>query len=270
MKWSKVTMSLQEKDGRSKISKITEYPPEAKKIVACFGSSSTAAKGPYDWIHDLEDRPGNEHFHFLRFAAGGDLSYNGLQRLPEIIDSHPDYVIILMGVNDVLALTSKTHYRLTKYLLRKHLPMSPSPEWYRENMREIVRRLKSDTSAKIALCSMQPIGEDPKSTNQFQAEINRRISEYNNILLEIASIESVTYLPFYERFEDLILVSPGQTFTSFKILPLYRDVLRQFILHKSNDEIGIVNGWRYHRDGIHLNSISGKILADMVQEFINK
>ena len=48
----------------------------------------------------------------------------------------------------------------------------------------------------------------------------------------------------------------------------YRDVFRQFVLHKSHDEIGHLNGWRLHRDGIHLNSRSGKILADLVQEFL--
>ena len=35
-----------------------------------------------------------------------------------------------------------------------------------------------------------------------------------------------------------------------------------------HDEIGRLDGWRFHRDGVHLNSISGKILADLAQEFI--
>jgi hypothetical protein len=79
----------------------------------------------------------------------------------------------------------------------------------------------------------------------------------------------VSYLPLYERVHKLILASPGRAFTSFNFLPLYRDVFRQFVLHKSHDEIGHLNGWRLHRDGIHLNSRSGKILADLVQEFIS-
>jgi hypothetical protein len=35
------------------------------------------------------------------------------------------------------------------------------------------------------------------------------------------------------------------------------------------NEIGKLNGWRFHRDGIHLNGRSGKILADLVQEFLS-
>jgi hypothetical protein len=40
------------------------------------------------------------------------------------------------------------------------------------------------------------------------------------------------------------------------------------VLHKNHDEIGQLNGWRFHRDGLHLNSRSGKLLADLVHEFI--
>src|SRR5260370_33849878 len=136
-------------------------------------------------------------------------------------------------------------------------------------MQAIVRRMKSDTSARIALCSLIPIGEDPGEAFPFQAEANRRIEEYSMILKGLASAEAVSYLPLYERMHELILASPGRAFTSFNFLPFYRDVFRQFVLHKSHDEIGHLNGWRLHRDGIHLNSRSGKILADLVQKFIS-
>ncbi len=238
-----------------------------KAVVACLGASATAAIGSYDWIRDLAERPGNAAWRFYRFAEGGDLAYNGLERLPDIINCHPDYVIILLGDNDVLALISKKHYQFVR--LTKHLPSQPSLEWYRETMQAIVRRLKSETKAAIVLCSLIPIGEDPSSSNPFQAEANRRIEEYSAILKDIAREEAVSYLPLYERLHELILASPGRAFTSFDFLPFYRDVFRQFILHKSHDEIGQLNGWQFHRDGIHLNSRSGKLLADIVQEFLS-
>lgn len=238
-----------------------------KAVVACLGASATEAIGSYDWIRDLAQQPGNAACRFYRFAEGGDLAYNGLERLPDIINCHPDYVIILLGDNDVLALISKKHSQFVR--LTKHLPSQPSPEWYRETMQAIVRCLKSETKAAIALCSLIPIGEDPGSSNPFQAEANRRIEEYSAILKDIAREEAVSYLPLYERLHELILASPGRAFTSFDFLPFYRDVFRQFVLHKSHDEIGQLNGWRFHRDGIHLNSRSGKLLADLVQEFLN-
>jgi lysophospholipase L1-like esterase len=241
-------------------------PGAVKAVVACLGASATDATGSYDWIADLAQRPANASVRFYRFAEGGDLAYNGLQRLPAIIDHHPDYVIILLGENDVLAFISRKVAQFDR--LTKHLPSTPSPQWFRETMQTVVRRLKSETKAAIALCSLIPIGEEPGSTNPFQAEANRRIQEYSAILKDIAREEEVSYLPFYERMHELILASPGRAFTSFDFLPFYRDVFRQFVLRKSHDDIGQLNGWQFHRDGIHLNSRSGKLLADLVQEFL--
>jgi len=242
-----------------------------KKIVACLGSSSTAAKGPYDWIRDLEQRPDNSQLRFLRFAAGGDLSYNALQRLPKLISFRPDYVVTLIGGNDVMAsMPEKSQPTYYKVLLKlsKHLPRRPSPDWFKENAEIILTELKSNTSAKIALVSLPPWGENFDSPDPFQSELNRLFAQYNAILKEISVTYKVGYIPFYERMEELIRASPGKSMTGFKILPFYRDIFRQLVLHKSNDEIGEMNGWRFHRDGIHLNSTSGKLLANMVQEFL--
>lgn len=238
------------------------------KIVACLGASSTASasRGLYDWIGDLERRPGNESLRFRTFAAGGDLAFNGLQRLPAIVKCHPDYAVVLLGGNDVLALLSKKVLRLNRLLMKRL--SKPSPESFRENMLAIVRGLRSGTSARIALCSFQPFGEDPASKDPFQVEANRLVEEFNMMIKEMASDEAVGYIPFYERMHELIVASPGRAYTSFDILPFYHDLFRQWFLHKSNDEIGWMNGWRFHRDGIHLNSVSGKLLADLVQEFL--
>ncbi len=56
----------------------------------------------------------------------------------------------------------------------------------------------------------------------------------------------------------------GSVFLSF-----YRDAFRLLVLHRSLDEIAQKNGWRFHTDGLHLNSRGGKILTDLVQEFIS-
>src|SRR5262249_24325546 len=153
---------------------------------------------------------GNASLRFVRFAQGGDLAYNGLQRLPNIVTLHPNDVIILLGENDVMALISKKVARFVR--LTKHLPGQPSPEWYRENISAILRRLKQQTTARIPLCSLIPVGEALDATSPFQAEANRRIEEYSAILKDIAREEAVSYIPFYERMHDLILASPGRAF----------------------------------------------------------
>jgi lysophospholipase L1-like esterase len=238
-----------------------------KTIIACLGSSTTAARGTYNWIGELERRPKNASLRVYRFSDGGDLAYNGFRRLPNVIARHPDRIIVQLGGNDVLATIFANMEKFVR--LTKHLPHEPSAGWFKENMKAIIRGLKQNTMARIAVCSHIPVGEAPESTNRIQSELNHRIADYNVITKEIVAEEGVSYLPLYERMQEIILQSPGKEFTRLKFLPFYRDVFRQYFLGKSNDQIGDLNGWYLHRDGVHLNRRSGKILADLVQDFLD-
>jgi lysophospholipase L1-like esterase len=237
-------------------------------VVAYLGSSSTAGKGQaFDWIGELKQRPCNKRFRFYNFGVGGDLAYNALQRLPDVLARCPEKVVVWIGGNDVLALVSRKVERF--FRISKHLPCAPSPEWFRENLRAIARLLKVETSATVALCSLPPIGEDPVSANPFQSELNRRIEEYSTTIRKVAREAEVGYLPVHEAMLAQIRASPGRAFTSFRFLPFYRDAFRVLVLRKSPDEIARMNGWRFHSDGVHLNSRGGMIVANLVQEFID-
>jgi hypothetical protein len=41
------------------------------------------------------------------------------------------------------------------------------------------------------------------------------------------------------------------------------------ILRRSFDQISQRNGWELHIDGIHLNTKGGRILTDVVQQFLD-
>jgi lysophospholipase L1-like esterase len=238
------------------------------QVVACLGSSTTASKGTFKWIDELEKRPQNKQFRFVNLGVGGDLAYNALQRLTSVVACHPDKVVIIIGGNDVLSLVFKNVRGF--FSGWKHLPSEPSPEWFRENLQAMVRRLKKETSAKIGLTSLPQIGEDPNSTDPVQKELNVRIEEYSRIIKEIAQEEKVSYIPFYERLHEQIVASPGRAFTRFSFLAFYRDyLLREFILRRSFDEIARMNGYTFHIDGVHLNSRGGMILTDLVQGFLD-
>ena len=238
-------------------------------IVACLGSSSMAGKGQaFDWIGELERRPRNKRSCFLNFGVGGDLAYNTLQRLPAVLACHPDKVVVLVGGNDVLALVSRKVRRF--FRIWKHLPCEPSPEWFRENFRAIAHSLKTESSATVGLCSLPPIGEDSASANPFQSELNRRIEEYSAIIREIALEQNAGYIAVHEAMLAQIMKSPGRAFTCFRFLPFYRDAFRVLVLHKSPDEVARINGWRFHTDGVHLNNRGGMIVADLVEQFIDR
>jgi lysophospholipase L1-like esterase len=239
-----------------------------KIIVAFLGSSSTAGKGQaFDIIGELKRRRRNSRFDFRNFGVGGDLAYNALQRLSQVVASRPEKVVVWVGANDVLALVSPKVRRF--FHMSKHLPAEPSPEWFRENIQAIVHRLKNETTASVALCSLPPLGEDPTSALAFQSSLNRGIEEYSETIRDVALKEGVGYIPLHEAMLAQIQASPGRAFTSFQFLPFYRDAFRVLVLRKTPDEVAQLNGWRFHSDGIHLNSRGGIIAADRIQQFID-
>jgi lysophospholipase L1-like esterase len=238
-------------------------------VVACLGSSSTAGQGQaFGWIDELSRRPQNNRFKFLNLGVGGDLAYNAIERMPNVVAARPDKVVILLGANDVLTLVFENVRRLVGGLM-KRLPRDPSPEWFQENLEAIVKGLKLETSSQIGLCSLGSIGEDPDSTNPVQHELNVRVEQFSAIIKEVARVESVSYIPFYERLGERIVASPGQALTAFRFLPVYRDTFRYFVLRRTSDEIGTANGWQFHVDGVHLNRRGGMVLAGLVQEFLD-
>jgi lysophospholipase L1-like esterase len=240
-------------------------PTSTKRtIVACLGESLTKGEVSYDWVADLGSRPQNASVRFVNLGVGGDQSYNALRRLPRVIQCRPDKVIVLIGAGDVINTISPT--RQFVFRIWKRLPRKPSPEWFEENIRQIVTTLKRETAARVALCSLPVAGEDP------EAEVNRRARAYSAILRRIAHEENVRYIPFGERMTEQIAASPGRPFASNFLLDFLsqcRAAFKILVLHNRNlDEIGKQAGWQFHVDGVHLNSRGGRILADLAQEFV--
>ena len=239
------------------------------EIVACLGSSTTAAKGTYNWIDELAARPQNSRFRFVNFGVGGDLSFNIARRLDPVMRVAPDRVIILIGTNDVLASVFPNFRRFTRAL--KRVPEEPSPAHFKDNLELIARRLQQETSATIALSSLSPVGEAPGSDDAVQARLNELVAAYNRIIGDVSHSSGAYYIPLYERFRDQLDRSVvAKPFTRFSFAAFYRDYLfREMILRRSFDEISQRNGWEFHIDGIHLNTRGGRILTEVVQQFLD-
>lgn len=129
--------------------------------------------------------------------------------------------MVLIGANDVLTMVFKN----ARWVLggwMKHLPRDPSVEWFQENLEAIAQRLTQETTAQIALASLGPIGEDPDSTNPIQQELNARIAQLSGIVKQTATSHKTGYIPFYEKFHEKLLASPGKALTDFRFLPIYQ------------------------------------------------
>jgi lysophospholipase L1-like esterase len=241
----------------------------AIETVACVGSSTTASKGTYRWIAELESRPQNTRFRFVNLGVGGDLSFNTVRRLRHVIGIQPDRVIILIGTNDILASVFPNFRRIVR--VWKGLPAEPTVERFEEVLELITRRLRQETSARIALSSLAPVGEDPHSLDVVQSRLNDLCAAYNGVIRDVSSREGTDYIPFYESFRDqLVHLHAAKPFTRFSFRSFYRDYLfRETILRRSFDEISQINGWELHIDGVHLNTRGGRILTEAVQQFLD-
>lgn len=238
------------------------------ETVACLGSSTTASRGTYKWIDELEKRPHNSRFRFLNFGVGGDLSFNTVRHLDRVVAQGPDRAVVLAGTNDIMATVFPNFRRFVR--VTKHLSEEPSPARFEENLAVIVHRLQREANARVALSSLAPLGEEPVSAHPVQARLNELVTIYNGIIREAASRGSTDYIRFHENFQErLAKARTTKPFTRFSFPSFYRDYLiRQMLLRHGFDDISRTNGWQFHIDGIHLNTEGGRILTDVVQQFL--
>jgi lysophospholipase L1-like esterase len=233
-----------------------------KHIVVCLGASMVRGQVSYNFVNLLDQRMAGDGFQFINAGVAGDQAYNVLVRLDSVIDYRPDFVIILVGTNDVTATLSPTLARISR--LTRKFPQPPSAKFYRYNMLRIIKTLREKTSAKIALVSLPILGEDLESIP------NQRIKEYNALLKEIADEEQVSYLPVYglqEEYLRKVQQGSGRPYKSGGMLSI-KALARHYLLRQSFDEISRKHHFLLVTDGIHMNSRGATFIADEIESFL--
>jgi lysophospholipase L1-like esterase len=236
------------------------------KTVVCFGASLTAGTVSFNYLDLLGARPLLADFQFINHGINGDLAWNGLERLDRVIAERPDFVTILIGTNDVNATMSERN--LLRYKAFNHLPMEPTPTWYECNLGTIVKRLKQETGARLALLSLAVIGED------LEHEANRKIALYNDAIRRVAREENIAYLPLHERMVAYLREHEDDRARLPSRLE-YRDGLHNIgnalALHATGlswDEVSRRNGLLVTTDTLHLNSVGAGMIADLIETWL--
>jgi lysophospholipase L1-like esterase len=238
------------------------------KTVVCFGASLTAGTVSFDYLELLRARPSLAGFRFMNHGVNGELAWNGLQRLDKVIAEQPDVVTILIGTNDVNATLSERNRM--RYVTFNHLPHDPTLAWYGESLRAIVRRLKAETSARLALLSLAVIGED------LEHEANRRVVLYNEVIRRLALDEAIDHLPLHEQMVAYLQEHEKDRANLPPRLE-YRDGLinvgNALALHATGlswDEVSRRNGLLVSTDCIHLNSVGAGMIADQIEGWLSR
>jgi acyl-CoA thioesterase I len=232
----------------------------ATTVVACVGDSITEGVGSGDWVAMLRDRIALHGSQIVNAGVAGDLSWNVLRRLDAVIQCRPDVVVLLVGTNDVAAESFSSVGRL--FLQLKGIRRMPSIEWFIENVSSTLRRLRSETDARIAVLEIPILGED------LNGETNGRVNRYNEALHTIADENRVTCLPLHQRLVELLPpnhVPPPYQRTMGLVLKVQ---FEHHVLHRSWDELSAKNGLVLLTDHTHLGERAAGVVADLVAEFL--
>jgi lysophospholipase L1-like esterase len=224
-----------------------------KKRIVFLGASITQGKVSCNYVNILKKKTGTKSYRFINLGTAGFESFNVLKQLNKVISKKPDFVVILVGTNDV-----------TSRKLKK-IPHAPALHFYCANIQAIINRLKKETHSKIAISSIPVLGEDLESIE------NVRICEYNTELKRISENEKIAYLPVNEQQKDYLekeVDGKGKKYENDSKMP-FRALVQHFILGKSFDEISKRNGFLLLTDGIHLNSRGAAMIANEIEKFLN-
>ena len=233
-----------------------------QKVVVCIGDSLTHGRVSHNYVDDLDQRL-PDTYRFVNAGINSELAYNVAQRLDAVIALKPDYVTLLIGSNDVLGSLGKES--AARYIKKWNLPQTPDRPWFRENLEQIVGRLKKETRARIALMSLPPVTED--STHPGY----RRARDYSTVIREIAQKQAVAYLPLNELLTFAIEGEPRNNERMFKgpeRTLLYKAIVSHYLLGKSWNRIAGENHFLFLTDFIHLNQKGAGIAADLIDAFI--
>jgi lysophospholipase L1-like esterase len=232
------------------------------KKVVCFGDSITRGVFSHDWVGYLAKKLAGRKIVFANHGRDGELAYNALQRLKAVSAEDPDYVVVLLGTNDVNATLNESSMR--RYIRGAKLPQAPCLAWYTENLRDIIAGLQRQTTARIAIVSPPVLGET------LHGWVNERVSEYAAAARTVAVQSGAHYLPLNETMAGFLAASPSvpTVHPPVGLGFLVKVACRRFLLRQDWNQISSAYGMQLSPDCIHLNQKGGIMLAEMVENFL--
>ena len=241
---------------------VSDYlagPVSSTPPIVVAGASIVRGRASVDFVQLLRDRlPGRT---LVNAGINGNVAWELLQRIDQIIACRPSDAVILVGTNDVLA--TLTPEAMGRARSSKGLPQDPSLGWYVECLTQIVERLQR-TGARVALCSLPPIGQD------LRAPVNAAVREANVAIREVCDGTGASYLPVHENLVELLAsqgATAGPAWTG-SWAPGVRSLVEHFVLGRSYDAIALARGWVISPDGVHMDSTGATIIADTVSGWL--
>lgn len=238
----------------------------AGRRLVCAGDSLTHGNMSAPYVAPLAARLAPAGVEVFNAGINADLAETLLARLNDVVAARPDFVTVLVGSNDVNATMSPADERQYRRLGKLRGPVPPSAATFRQNLTAIVRRLRTETTARVALFSLPPMSED------LGHEANRRAEAYSAIIREVAAAENVAYLPLREQLTAQLRAHPGRPRVRFEqTTRLVRlAVVQHYVLRQSWDRIAAGHGCRFLTDNLHLNTAAAAVITELIAEWVEE
>lgn len=237
---------------------------DRRKVVICLGDSLTRGNMGFDYVDGLARRLEPSGYTVLNAGVNGELAWNLLQRVDDVVVAEPAWVIVWVGTNDARACEDERE--AARYVRRMKLPQTPDEGFFLKSYVLLLDRLKEIPSVKVALLTPPPLGE------LGGAAIDSYQEKFSLFIEQQATERGLNFIPVGRLFKERLLADPSETAPVYTAGSSSRLILRgvfyHYLLGWSWDRVASSNRMRLLTDMIHLNAQAGEMVIDRVEGMI--
>ena len=256
----------------SRLQRLPENAPHAflsraqgshRPVLVCVGDSITHGRASANYV-DLVHASVGATFDVVNAGINGQLAWNLLGRLDAIIACRPALVTVLIGTNDAAAALSEQAGR--RYMRDMKLPRLPDREGYRDALHAVVQRLKTETTASVALVTLPIMGVRRDEPAWSQA------ASYSELVRELARTEGVAVLDLHAAMVARLGAFDGAASPPFSSMlsVMFRAILRRTLLGSEFTRIGHANGFRLLADHLHLDEEGAALVCGLIVPWVER
>lgn len=225
----------------------------AGKTLVCFGDSITEGLIGASYVERL--RAALPGVAVVNAGVNGDTVLHLLRRVErDVIARRPDVVTIMVGLNDLTTLyglpSSRAYYRTLKNL---HVVLTPRR--FIAGYRRLIAMLRARTDARIALCTLTTVGEDPSDP------VQTLIDGYSTIVRALAGQEQLPLIDVRAAFLGALAADP-RVGPPYRIWVPVQDWLAIGARGASYAALAERRGYRLLCDGAHLADAGAALVAE--------
>lgn len=200
------------------------------------------------------------------------------EKLPRMLSIHPDYILIMIGTNDILSMYKKSFKKQIatfNLIFEDVLTMSS----FERNINEMISSIRElSPKVEIGVCTIPPLGED------LNTAANMIVQQANKIIINAVSSQRddkcISIIHVYEEMEKVLLSNQQKKYRipvdNYVILftlmsPIYHMFNRGTTTSTlSWNFISSLVGNVLLTDGVHVNERARDIIVGLITQWLQK